>query len=182
VYAGHYAFGLALKARKPALPTWAVLLGTGLLDVLFGPFVLLGIERVTMTPGHGPGFSLDSIGWSHSLVMAAAWSAIYAACFLRRGGEIAWLLGFAVFSHYLLDFPMHPHDLPLWPGSSVRLGLGLWETPSWWWSELALVLLACGYYVVRARRLRTFGRHAVWACLIVLALHLMNSPWLSPSR
>jgi hypothetical protein len=35
-------------------------LGTTFLDVLFGIFVMLGIERVTMTPHIGQGFSLDS--------------------------------------------------------------------------------------------------------------------------
>ena len=53
-----------------------------------------------------------------------------------------------------------------------------------WTAQIAvtLVALACGYYWARARRLRTFGRRAGWACGVVLALHLMNSPWLTPSR
>ena len=46
MYAGHFAAGLAMKAKQPSAPTWALLLGTGLLDVLFGIFVMLGIERV----------------------------------------------------------------------------------------------------------------------------------------
>ena len=36
MYAGHFAAGLALKAKQPLAPTWALLLGTGFLDVLFG--------------------------------------------------------------------------------------------------------------------------------------------------
>jgi len=39
-----------LKAAEPRVPTWVLLLGVGFLDVLFGIFVLLGIERVTITP------------------------------------------------------------------------------------------------------------------------------------
>jgi hypothetical protein len=31
----------------------------GLLDILFGPFVLASIERVSLTPDVFPGFSLD---------------------------------------------------------------------------------------------------------------------------
>jgi hypothetical protein len=110
------------------------------------------------------------------------WSVLFAALFLKRGRAIAGLMGFAVFSHFLLDLPMHPPDLALWPGSHAHVGLGLWRTPVWWWTELAFVALACGYYWARARRLRTFGRRAGWACGVVLALHLMNSPWLTPSR
>lgn len=181
MYAGHFAVGLALKARAPRTPTWAILLGTGFLDVLFGIFVLLGIERATITPGHAPGFTLDFIDWSHSLAMALVWAVLFAAAFWRRGGTIPVVLGFAVFSHFLLDLPMHPHDLALWPGAKVHVGLGLWHTPYWWWVELALIAAACGYYVVRARTLGGFGGHAYWAIAVVLALHLFNSPWFSPA-
>jgi hypothetical protein len=181
MYAGHFAMGLALKARRPEAPTWALLVGTGFLDILFGPFVLIGIERITMTPGRPPGFTLDFIDWSHSLAAALFWSLVFVAVFRRRGRAVAGLLGFAVFSHFLLDLPMHPRDLALYPGSPVHLGFGLWNTPYWWWVELAFVLVACAYYVSRARALRSFGANALWACAIVLALHALNSPWLSPS-
>src|SRR5262245_9754596 len=172
--------GLALKAKKPAAPTWALLVGVGLLDILFGPFVLLGIERVTMTPGRGAGFTLDYIDWSHSLVMALVWSLLFAALFWKRGRAIAALLGFAVFSHFLLDLPMHPPDMALYPGSAVHFGFGLWYTPVWWWVELAFIALTCAYYLSRARTVRTFGANGRWACAVILALHLFNSPWLSP--
>lgn len=182
MYAGHFAAGLAIKGRVPEAPTWAILLGTGLLDILFGPFVLMGIERASLTPGQSPGFSLDFIDWSHSLAAASAWSALFALAFIGRGRPIALALGFAVFSHFLLDLPMHPPDLALWPHSSAHLGFGLWRTPFWWWVELGFVVTACGYYVMRARQERTFGGRAGWACALILALHAMNSPWLSTTR
>jgi hypothetical protein len=172
--------GLALKARVPRAPTWALLVGTGVLDILFGPFVLAGIERVSMTPGQSPGFSFDFIDWSHSLVASLVWSVVYGLLFLGRGAAIAALMGFAVFSHFLLDLPMHPPDLALWPHSAAHLGFGLWNTPYWWWVELIFVAAACGYYLARSREVRTFGGRAKWACAVVLALHAVNSPWLSP--
>ena len=182
MYAGHFALGLALKSRSPRTPTWAILLGTGFLDVLFGIFVLIGIEHTTMTPGHGPGFTLDFIDWSHSCAMALVWGLMYAAILSKPLRASALVLGFAVFSHFLLDLPMHPRDLALWPGSKEHVGFGLWNTPYWWWVELAVVVLGCAYYIARARRLGTFGGHATWASAVVLALHLFNSPWLSPSQ
>jgi hypothetical protein len=169
--------GLALKAKNPRAPTWALLVGTGFLDILFGPFVLVGIERASLTPGRPPGFSLDYIDWSHSLAMSVIWSLLYGLVFLRRGLGVAMMLGFAVFTHFLLDLPMHPPDLALWPESAVHLGLGLWRTPYWWAFELTFICGACAYYLVRARRLRTFGGRGYWACAVVLALHLLNSPW-----
>jgi membrane-bound metal-dependent hydrolase YbcI (DUF457 family) len=182
MYAGHFAAGLAIKARVPQAPTFAVLVGVGLLDLLFGPFVLLGIEHIHATPGQPPGFSLDQIDWSHSLLMALVWSALFAGLFLKRGRVVALALALAVFSHFLLDWLMHPGDLALWPGSPVHLGLGLWRwQPGWWWFELGFVLLCSAYYLIRARRLQSFGGRALWVCAIVLALHVVNSPWLTPA-
>jgi hypothetical protein len=103
-------------------PTWALLVGVGLLDILFGPFVLAGIERATVTPSVSPGFSLDCVDWSHSLVMSLVWSVLFAAAFARYGRRVMMAIGFAVFSHFLLDLPVHPPDLTLWPNSASHLG------------------------------------------------------------
>ncbi len=182
MYAGHYAAALALKARYPETPTWIPLLGVGILDVLFGPFVLVGLERVSMTPGASPGFSLDHIDWSHSLVMALAWSGVFGALFLRRGKLVAAVAGGAVFSHFLLDLLVHPPDLALWPGSGTHLGIGLWRLlpDGWWFLELALISAGLWYYWARSKRSRTFGGRAAWVIVVVLLLHAVNSPWLVP--
>lgn len=184
MYAGHFAAALAMKATEPRAPTWAVLLGTGFLDVLFGVFVMLGIERVTVTPHVSPGFSLDFIDWSHSLVMSLIWALVYSLPFWRRGTAVAVTLAFAVFSHFLLDLPMHPADMALWPHSSAHLGIGLWKRlpTGWWWIELVVIAAGCTYYVLRARRSKSFGGHALWACVVVVVLHVLNAPWLAAGK
>ena len=181
MYAGHFAAAVTLKAKEPRAPMWGLLVGVGLLDLLFGPFVLLGIERVTLTPDQPPGFSLDYIDWSHSLLMSVVWSVAFALFFVSRGSKIAFVVGLAVFSHFLFDIPMHPSDLALWPGSDVRLGLGLWRVlpTGWWWIELGVVLAGCSYYVWAARRSSEFGGRPVAVTLVIVALHIFNSPWLS---
>ena len=183
MYAGHLAAGLAIKARVPKAPTWGLLVGVGLLDLLFGPLVLFGIERATMTPDVPPGFSLDYIDWSHSLATSLLWSVLYGALFLRLGRGVAAALGFAVFSHFLLDLPMHPADLALWPGSSRHLGLGLWRAlpTGWWFVELGVIALCLGYYWRRSRDDRSFGYRAGIASAVVIALHVLNSPWIGKS-
>ncbi len=181
MYAGHFAAGLALKAREREAPLWGILIGVGLLDLLFGPFVLAGIEQVTLTPGVAPGFALDHIDWSHSLAMSIVWSALFGLLFWSRGRRIAVVMGVAAFSHFLLDLPMHPPDLAIWPGSDVHLGLGLWQRlpTGWWFVELVFILVAGAYYL-RASQSR---RQARWQPLsvigVVLLLHVANSPWLS---
>lgn len=182
MYAGHFAAALVFKARHPATPTWIPLVGVGLLDILFGPFVLAGFEQVTMTPGISPGFRLDHIDWSHSLLMSLVWSGAFAALFLHKDRRIALVAGAAVFSHYVLDFIMHPGDLALWPGSSIHMGLGLWRfAGTWWFVELAFIGLACWYYWSRSRRDPSFGGRAGWAIVVIGVLHVMNAPWLSPA-
>ncbi len=181
MYVGHFAAGLAIKGRVSKAPTWGLLIGVGLLDILFGPFVLAGIEHVRITPGVSPGFSLDYIDWSHSLTMSLVWAVLYALAFFRRGRTVALAMGVAVFSHFLLDLVVHPADMALWPGSSVHLGFGLWtKLPTgWWFVELAVIAAGFAYYVKRARAEGTFGGRPVWIAVTLLALHLMNSPWFS---
>ena len=79
--------------------------------------------------------------------MSLVWSGAFAACFVRYGRRVVTVIGFAVFSHFLLDLPMHPRDLALWPGSSVRLGLALWRSlpAGWWFVELTLIGLGLVY-------------------------------------
>lgn len=181
MYVGHFAAGLALKTVEPKAPTWGLLIGVGLLDILFGPFVLVGIERATVTPDLSPGFSLDYIDWSHSLVMSLVWSVLFALAFLRWGRSVALVMSAAVFSHFVLDIPMHPPDLALWPNSSVHIGLGLWRSlpTGWWYVELAVVTVGWGYYAWRSRGSPKFGGRPIAVGVALLVFHLFNSPWLS---
>ena len=181
MYAGHFATGLVLKAKVPEAPTWGILLGVGVLDLLFGPFVLLGLEAVTLTPDQSPGFSLDHIDWSHSLVTSVIWSILFALLFTQFGKKVMWVMATAVFSHFVLDLVMHPADMALWPGSAVHLGLGLWRLlpTGWWFLELGLVGLLLGYYWHRAKADPSFGGRPIAVVVAVLILHALNSPWLS---
>lgn len=76
---------------------------------------------------------------------------------------------------------MHPPDLALWPGSSAHLGFGLWRSLplGWWFVELAVISAGWGYYAWRSRGSPTFGGRPVAVILALLALHGLNSPWLS---
>ena len=182
MYAGHFAAGLALKANQPQAPTWGLLIGVGLLDLLFGPFVLAGIERVALTPSVAPGFSLEYIDWSHSLLMSLIWSCLFGALFWRKGRDVAAVMAIAVFSHFVLDLPMHPPDLALWPNADAHLGFGLWQAlpTGWWFFELGVILGGCGYYLYKARRAESFGGRPLAVVVVVIVLHVTNAPLLSP--
>ena len=140
MYAGHYAAGLVIKARVPESPTWALLLGTTVLDLLWAPFTASGWETWETNNVQIP--------WSHSLLMSAVWGLVYGLLFLNKNTAVRVALGLAVFSHFVGDFLVHERHLTFYPGSSVRFGTGLGQAP-WgpgWKLELAFILISSGYY------------------------------------
>ncbi|HVK98594.1 MAG TPA: hypothetical protein VM553_02220 [Dongiaceae bacterium] len=182
MYVGHLALGVALKARYPKVPTLAILLGTGLLDLLNGIFVVLGIDTVTPNPAATPllFFDLTFVDWDHSLLMALNIAALWALLF-RRDKTAAWVAGAAVFSHWLVDWPMHNLDLALYPHSDLHFGMNLWgKWGIWSWVAEGVFTLVLAAYAWNAYAVR--GKRLLWPCVVLLVLFLQSSPWLSPLR
>ena len=132
MFIGHFAVGLAAKRWAPRTPLPLLLLAPNLLDLLWPIFLALGIETVRIDPGNTAVTPLDlhDYPWSHSLLMAVVWSALAAffGWMLLRQIKVALILAALVFSHWILDFVTHRPDMPLWPGSTIYVGLGLWNS------------------------------------------------------
>ncbi len=134
MFVGHYGVSFAAQRMNRQVPLWVLFIAVQLLDVLWAPCVLLGIERVRIVPGITASNPLDLyyMPYTHSLLAAVVWSA--AGCgvywFWRRpaGGAVT-LVGLAVFSHWLLDVVVHRPDLPLYD-DTAKVGLGLWNRPA----------------------------------------------------
>jgi membrane-bound metal-dependent hydrolase YbcI (DUF457 family) len=162
VIAGHFGLAAAVKSRVPAAPTWGLMLASVWLDVVFTPLFLTGIE--TMTPfGAGDGKAYGSAvihaDWTHSLLGALVIAVVFGAvCAIPWGRKLGAVMAAMVFSHWLLDLPMHHHDMPLLPGDAGHLplmGFGLWSLPALSASlELALVVMGTWSY----------GRAAIKVC------------------
>jgi hypothetical protein len=138
---GHFAVGLAAKPVAPKVPLAVLLLATVILDVLAIAFAFAGIEGVK-----------TGIPWSHGLFMSGLWSlvAAFLAARIYRDHRAGVVVGFLVFSYWVLDFISHPipfssfswrswqwsfgnplpPDLPLLFGDSPKVGLGLFNTIS----------------------------------------------------
>ena len=135
MFVGHYGVAFAAKKTEPAVPLWLLFIAVQLLDVLWAPFVLLGIEKVRIVPGFTATNPLDLyyMPYTHGLLTALAWSVVAALAyrFLARGASrrAATIIGIAVFSHWVLDFLVHGPDLPLYD-NSAKVGLGLWNLPA----------------------------------------------------
>jgi len=182
MYVGHFAIGLAIKARMPDVPTLPIMLGVGFLDILDGLFIIAGFDRVTPNLLAGPYlfFDLTFIDWDHSLLMALLWSLVWGALFLRTP-KVALVAALAAFSHFIADWPMHNGDLALYPHSSEHLGWGLWGrwgTLSWAAEGLFAAALCSYAWVKSASR----GVSLLWPCVVLAVLMLNLSPWLSPMK
>ena len=146
MFVGHYGVGFASKRYAPGLPLWVLFIAVQLLDVLWAPFVLLGIEKVRIVPGITRSSPLDLyyMPYTHSLVAAILWSlaaaGLYKVVASRATTRAALILGSAVFSHWVLDFVVHRPDLSLYD-DTAKVGLGLWNHPAIAFGLEALVLL-----------------------------------------
>ncbi len=180
MFIGH--FGIALGARKfaPALSLGTLFMATAFPDLLWPVFLLLGWERAAIDPGNTALMPIDFVyyPYSHSLVMALVWGILFGLVhyLFKRNRPHAAILGLVVFSHWLLDLPVHGPDLPLLPGLDVKAGFGLWNHPIW---ELSLEtpLYAAGIYLLlRSQRPRGVkGIVSFYSLLVFLALvHVGN--------
>lgn len=128
---GHMAVGFAAKPAAPKAPLWVLLLATEVLDLLSWGFRVVGIEQASLNlTEFVRGNIVLSVPWSHGLLMSVIWSllALVIIYLIYRDRRTAGIIGLAVFSHWLLDFIVHPPDLPLWFSDSPMFGLGLWTS------------------------------------------------------
>jgi len=134
MFVGHYGVSYAVKRAEDSIPLWFLFLAVQLLDVLWAPLVLLGVEKVRIVPGFTATNPLDLyyMPYTHGMVTALLWSAAAAAGYrwLRHSASAraSLLVGLAVFSHWVLDFVVHRPDLPLYD-NTAKVGLGLWDRP-----------------------------------------------------
>lgn len=185
MFVGHLALAFASKRfdPRPSLGWYVAAVTT--LDLLWPIFLLLGIERVLVVP-HATAFTplqFVSYPWSHSLLMSAVWGALLAglARRCRVAPRTSLLLALLVMSHWLLDYVTHAPDMPLWPGASPHLGLGLWNSiVGTIVLEGALWVAGIWLYLGPRRATQWIGRVALWSFIIVCTALWLVGPWSPP--
>jgi membrane-bound metal-dependent hydrolase YbcI (DUF457 family) len=152
---GHFAIGLAAKPAAPKGQLWLYLVASEFLDILSYVFESLGLERFAVTKMDFQNglqiISPGSVPWSHSMLISIIWSLLAAGIIfmIYREKRTSAVVGLLVFSHWMLDFIVHPPDLHLLFKNSPQVGLGLWNSgPGFILSIiLELVLFAAGLYI-----------------------------------
>ena len=185
MFIGHFAVAFAAKKVAPKASLGTMVLAAAFLDVVWPILVLLGIERFRIVPGftaNNP-FDFTYYPWSHSLLMTLVWSALVGSVYLAARGDRAaavWV-GIVVASHWVLDFVSHVPDMPLYPGGSGKLGLGLWQSiPATFAVEGLMFAAGITIYVRATKNRDRTGSIAWWAMVALLLALYIPGPWAAP--
>jgi hypothetical protein len=173
MFVGHYGPSFAAKKLEPSVPLWVLFVAVQFLDVLWAPFVLLGVEKVRIVPHFTASNALDLyyMPYTHGLLTALGWSvlagALYQVVARPMHRRAAVLVGLAVFSHWILDFIVHVPDLPLYD-NSAKVGLGLWNARALAYGLESVVLLGGIWLYLRGRQARTMRTWMFGAFLLAI--------------
>jgi hypothetical protein len=178
MYVGHYAASLALKRFEKRASLGVLFLAVQFVDIVFFPFVLLGIERLNIVENftQSTHFELEYMPYTHSLVAFLIWTGLAYALFrwvVGKSHSVAVVVALAVMSHWLLDIIVHTPDLPIWSDASPKLGLGLWNNAIATYALEAALLLAGLWLYLRSTSASTrTGKYGMG--IFVVALLLVN--------
>lgn len=183
MFIGHYGAAYAAKTVAPKVPLAAYFVAVQALDVLFSVFVLSGIEHMEIVhkyTSYNP-YRLYDMPITHSLVGSLGWAlavAIVARMIRLPRRESLWL-GLAVFSHFILDLPVHTPDLSIAGNDTARLGLGLWNNVPLVIVLELLILLGGWMFFSRSKRSdATFPKQRNRIFVGLLALLTVVTPFM----
>ena len=185
MFIGHFGLAFAAKKAAPEVSLGTLFLAAQLADLVWPVLVLAGVERFAISPGITAVTPLDFIHypWSHSLVALLAWGAAFGIGYrvLRGAGwRPALVIAALVVSHWVLDVVTHRPDMPLAPGDSQKLGLGLWNSMAATAIVEGVMFVAClAVYVRATRAVDPVGRFAL-AGLVFFLLAIYGANLLGP--
>ena len=185
MFIGHFAVAFAAKRVVPKVSLGTLFISAQLVDLLWPPFLLLGIEHVRIAPGITAFTPLDfyDYPYTHSLLGAFFWAILAAAlyCSVRRETKSALVVGFVVFSHWLLDLATHRPDLPIGLGRGMLVGWGLWNSiPATIMVEIALFVAGVWIYLKSTRAHDRIGTYGFWSLAVFLVMVYLANAFGSP--
>ncbi|MCB0110662.1 MAG: hypothetical protein KDE53_32310 [Caldilineaceae bacterium] len=179
MFAGHLAAGLALKQVDKRVNLGLLFFASLFADFLLGLFILSGLEQVHVPTNFQEVHYLTfTFPYSHGLVATVLWSFlafVIGRQFWRAQGKqsnrIGFVIGLAVFSHFLLDWIVHVPEMPLLGANSPKLGLGLWNHLTMALIfEALLALIGLVIYLGVVKPTRRVTRYGVPLLMVVVTL------------
>jgi hypothetical protein len=178
MFAGHFAASVVAKTVAPRLPFWVCVGAAQLLDIGWATLVWAGVEQLRLDPAlPGSPLVLFHMPWTHSLLMALLWSGLAGLLAVRLWGRDGWWIGAVVFSHWLADLLVHRPGLLLWPGGTVKYGLGLWNLPEIeMLVEIGLLAVVMAIWTAARVRARLATGPAIAWLVVLLGLTVVGDP------
>jgi membrane-bound metal-dependent hydrolase YbcI (DUF457 family) len=174
VLLGHFAVGFASKRWAPKTSLALLVAAPLFLDLMWPIALATGIESVKIDPSYSAVVPLDlhDYGYTHSLAGALVLTLLFSlgTWAFTRDRRVSLVVALGVFSHFILDFVTHPPDMPLYPGSKVGIGLGLWRSiPGTMAVEIALWIAGLAIYGTTTRARDRVGQVSLFAMVLLLS-------------
>ncbi|PKL84339.1 MAG: hypothetical protein CVV24_00585 [Ignavibacteriae bacterium HGW-Ignavibacteriae-3] len=175
MFIGHFGTGLAAKKLDKKISLGTLFLAAQFIDLLCPVFLLLGIEHVKIEPGNTAFTPLDFVSYpyTHSFLGVLVWSVLFGFVYFlyKKNIKSSLLLAAIVMSHWILDLITHRPDLPVLPGSDLKVGLGLWNSVILTIIIEGSIFAAGSYlYLSVTKSGSKKGRYGIWALLIFLGV------------
>lgn len=176
MFVGHYAASLALKKVDRDASLGLLFLAVQFVDILFFPFVLLGIERLNVIENftQSTHFELEYMPYTHSLLASFVCAGFVYLIFRMippKNKSVALVMGVAVLSHWFLDLIVHTPDLPIWSDASWKLGFGLWNNAIATYAfEAALLGVGLWLYIRSTKATSFIGKYGMYFFVLILLL------------
>lgn len=181
MFVGHYAAAFALKGVEKRASLGWLFIATQLVDILFFPFALMGIENLKFSPGftQANDFNMDYYPFTHGLLGSFLWSVlvyvIVRYIIIKKkpyANKVALVMALGVLSHWFTDLLVHTPDLPI-IYDNPKVGFGLWNNKLiTFFLEALLLILGLLYYLSKTKPKSKSGKYA--APIFVLFLIFVN--------
>lgn len=190
MFVGHYAASLALKSVDKKASLGMLFLAVQFVDILFFPFVLLGIEHLNIVEHYTQSthFELVFMPYTHGLFASVIWAVgVYIAFRFIPSKETidknktAGVMAIAVLSHWVFDLIVHTPDLPLLGDNSTKFGFGLWNDAIATFSLESLLLLGgLGLYLKSTTATTSVGKYGMIAFVTLMIIISANNIFGAP--
>lgn len=180
MFIGHFGVGFGAKKAAPFVSLGILFASAQFLDLLWPTLLLLNIEHVAITPGITKATPLDFTDYpiSHGLLLVIIWGLIFGFLYwlIKKNVKNAVVLLICVISHWLMDIIVHRPDLPLYPGNSPHLGLGLWNYPLLSIiAETVIFVTGVYFYFKKTTAKNRSGKFGLWLLIALLVfIHIGN--------
>lgn len=180
MFIGHFGAGFAGKKFENTASLGTYFMAAQWIDLIWPILLLLGIETAEIKPGVTTVTPLDFTYYpfTHSLFGAIVWAVLFGVVsfFFITKSRTAIILGLLVLSHWFFDLLVHIPDLPIFPGASLKVGFGLWNSlPATIILEGLIFTLGIYFYYKSTKAKNKIGTYSLIGLIVFLiAMYISN--------